>query len=380
MLSDDAERDELELSLQVALGAQMIAARGNGAPEVEAAYRRAETLCARVSSTTHRFRALRGLLTFFSVRGRPAEAQRIGGQLLELAEQSGDTGVRLQVHRPLGLNFIFLGRFDEAMVQLDAALALHDPVAHADHRHEYGSDPAVLALCNRGWLRWFVGELDAALVDCTASVARARALEHPHSLAFALSLLASVHQGRRESHEALAVCNELRDIARVNAFPYWTTWEQVLCGWATACNGARRLGAEAIAAGLDAYRATGAELMVPYFSALLGEALLLNDDAAGARRVLDDGITIARDHQIAFYGPELLRLRARAGQTPDIALVHEAAIWSRRMGARTLELRALVDLRTNLDGLRRLRATFADDPALADLADADQVISSASPL
>jgi class 3 adenylate cyclase len=36
-LPDDAARDELELSLQVALGAQMIALSGNGAPEVEAA-------------------------------------------------------------------------------------------------------------------------------------------------------------------------------------------------------------------------------------------------------------------------------------------------------------------------------------------------------
>ena len=385
-LPDDAARDELELSLQVALGAQMIALSGNGAPEVEAAYRRAEALCARVGSSAHRFRALRGLFTFFMVRGRPLEAWRIGGRLLKLAEQSGDAGVRLQVYRPLGLNLFYLGRFAEALAQLDGALALHDPVVHADHRHEYGSDPAVLALCNRGWIRWFLGDLGIALEDCAAAVARARSLDHPHSLAFALSLLASVHQGRREPRQVLDVCGELRAIARLNAFPYWMTWEQVLCGWATAQTdtqagtktGATHAGAEAIAAGLEGYRATGAEAMVPYFAALLGEALLLDGDAAAARRVLDDGIAVAREHEIAFYGPELLRLRARAGETHDLALVREAAAWSRRLGARTLELRALVDLKVDMKAdiaeLRRLRATFSDDPRLPDLAEADRCI------
>jgi tetratricopeptide (TPR) repeat protein len=307
------------------------------------------------------------------VRGRPLEARRIGGQLLALAEQSGDPGVRLQVYRPLGLNLFYLGRFDEAVAQLDGALALHDPVAHADHRHEYGSDPAVLAMCNRGWIRWFKGELGTALDDCLAAVARARRLEHPHSQAFALSFLASVHQGRREPREVLAACEELRAIASLNAFPYWTTWEQVLCGWATAQADAKT-GARAIAAGLEAYRATGAELMVPYFAALLGEALLLANDAAAARRVLDDGIAIAREHEIAFYGPELLRLRARASERHDMALVQEAAAWSRRLGARTFELRALVDLKGDLEALRRLRSTLADDPQLPDLAEADRCL------
>ena len=388
-LPDNAERDELELSLQVALGAQMIAARGNAAPEVEAAYRRAEALCARVDNASHRFRALRGLLTFFMVRGRPVEAERIGGQLLTLAEKSGDAGVRLQVYRPLGLNLFYLGRFEEALGQLDRALALHDPVTHGDHRHEYGSDPAVLALCNRGWIRWFVGDAAGAIEDCEAAIARARLLDHPHSQAFALSFLASVHQGRREVEPALDVCAELRQLARVHAFPYWATWEQVISGWARAHSGDTKGGCRAIADGLEAYRATGAELMVPYFAALLGEAFLLDGDRGWARQVLDDGISVARQHEIAFYAPELVRLRARAVDTGERregrAYAAEAAAWSRRLGARALELRALVELAgleevggsaVTLAELDRLRGTF-DDAMLPDIVDADRALGRA---
>ena len=312
-LPDTPARDERELSLQVALGAQMIVARGNGAPEVEAAYRRAEALCARVDSAVHRFRAMRGLLTFFMVRGRPGEAQRIGEQLLAMAYESGDPGVRLQVCRPLGLNLFYLGRHTEAVERLDEALSLYDAQAHGGHRHDYGSDPAVLALCNRGWVRSFIGEPEAALADCQAAVDRARALDHPHSLAFALSFLASVHQSRCEPQVVYVVCVELEALANSNAFPYWATWGRVLRGWAEAKVG-NPTGVAEIEGGLNAYRATGAELMVPYFAALLGEALLAGAPAAGvagrAKRVLAEGLAISRQYGIAFYEPELLRLSA----------------------------------------------------------------------
>ena len=282
-----------------------------------------------------------------------------------------DGGV-LQVHRPLGLNLFFLGRFAEAIAQLDRALALHDPVAHADHRHEYGSDPAVLALCNRGWIRWFAGELDAALADCRAAVARARRLEHPHSIAFSLSLQASVHQGRREAAAALTTAQEVGSLARENAFPYWTTWGQAIEGWATAQLGEPAKGVETIEAGLAACRATGAELMVPYFAALLAESLLLGGDKDRALRTLGEGLAIAREHRIDFYGPELLRLRARM-TGPESA--REALAWARRLGARTLELRAALELATFADGsseaLAALRPTFKDDASLLDLSDAD---------
>jgi class 3 adenylate cyclase/tetratricopeptide (TPR) repeat protein len=375
-LPDEPARDELELGLQVALGAQMIAARGNGAPEVEVAYRRAETLCARVDSAAHRFRAMRGLLTFFMVRGRPAEAQRIGGQLLELAERSADSGTRLQVHRPLGLNLFYLGRFGDALSHLEQALALHDRAAHADHRHEYGSDPAVLALCNRGWIRWFVGDLDPALVDCLEAVKQARQLEHPHSLAFALSFLASVRQCRREINETLDVCSELDELARVNAFPYWATWAQVLGGWAQALSGDAHAGAGAIANGLSAYRSTGAELMVPYFGALLGEALLLDGDSDGARAVINDGLEISHEHEIAFYRPELLRLSARLGSNDG---AREAVASSRSLGARTLELRALIELskvdKAAMPELGRVRRSLAGADRLRDLDEADNLLA-----
>jgi class 3 adenylate cyclase/tetratricopeptide (TPR) repeat protein len=384
-LPESAGRYELELSLQVALGAQMIAARGNAAPEVEAAYRRAEALCLMVNNAGHQFRALRGLLTFFMVRGRPKEAERIGEKLLALAEQSGDPGVRLQVYRPLGLNLLYLGRFEEALRHLDRALALHDAVAHADHRHEYGSDPAVLAFCNRGWIRWFMGDADGAVEDCEAAIARAKLLDHPHSQAFALSFLASVHQGRREPARVRDICAELHHLAHLHAFPYWATWERVLSGWARAQDGETSDGCRLIADGLDAYRATGAELMVPYFAALLGEACLLNGDAGRGRKVLDDGIGVARQHSIAFYAPELLRLRSRASEhaarQEARSFATEAATWSRTMKARTLELRASIELARLEEGrsastlreIAELRASIQGTD-LIDLAEADALI------
>ena len=47
-IAEAADAAAVELPLQIARGAQMIAIKGNGAPEVEEAYRRAEALCERV--------------------------------------------------------------------------------------------------------------------------------------------------------------------------------------------------------------------------------------------------------------------------------------------------------------------------------------------
>jgi predicted ATPase len=237
----------------------------------------------------------------------------------------------------------------------------------------------VLALCNRGWSRWFAGQLDEARADCRAAVDRARALEHPHSLAFALSLLTSVHQGRREPEEALAAATEVASIAGEHGFPYWTTWSQILAGWATAQLGEARRGIDEIEAALAAYRATGAEGMAPYFIALLAEALLLDAGKERALVVIDEGLAIAREHEINFYGPELLRLRARLSGGEA---AREAIEWSRRLGARTLELRAALELATfepqATAELAAVRALFTDDPRLPDLAAADARLGQAS--
>jgi predicted ATPase len=79
-LPDTAERTQYELSLQTTLGSALMAARGQGAPEVGQAYARARELCRQVGETPQLFPVLFGLWRFYLVRAEYQTAR-------ELAEQ-----------------------------------------------------------------------------------------------------------------------------------------------------------------------------------------------------------------------------------------------------------------------------------------------------
>ena len=72
-LPDTPERAQQELTLQLTLGAPLMATKGFAAPEVEAAYTRARELCQQVGETPQLFPVLFGLWSVLSCAGRVAD-------------------------------------------------------------------------------------------------------------------------------------------------------------------------------------------------------------------------------------------------------------------------------------------------------------------
>ena len=81
-LPDTPERAQQELTLQLALGAPLMATKGYAAPEVEQAYARARELCQQVGETSQLFPVLLGLWAFYFVRAELQTARELGEQLL----------------------------------------------------------------------------------------------------------------------------------------------------------------------------------------------------------------------------------------------------------------------------------------------------------
>jgi tetratricopeptide (TPR) repeat protein len=302
------ERAELELRLRIELGGQLIACHGNGALEVEENYDRAHALLASVHDRQLTFRARHGLRTFYIVRGPLQKAKELGDQLLELAHELGDDSLLLQAHRPHGLCLFAMGELKPARYHLERAVVLYRSEAHSTQRFEYISDPLVLARCNLGWLTCFLGEREGALDQTDRAIAFAEALDHPHSLAFALSLAASTRQALGMIEETQSLAERTLSLSKSYGYPYWIAWAQMLLGWVCGRSGDPNQGAEELQHGLSSYRETGARMMLPYFLVLLAEMDLQRrepDQAlshlAEARRLID--ITDTR-----FYEAELHRL------------------------------------------------------------------------
>src|SRR5262249_17425569 len=129
-LPDTAERTQHELVLQTTLGAVLMAAKGQGAPEVGQAYARARELCRQVGETPQLFPILFGLWRFYLVRVEYQTARELAEQCFSLARRVQDPTLLLQAHFALGASLAWLGELASARAHLEQGVALYDPLEH----------------------------------------------------------------------------------------------------------------------------------------------------------------------------------------------------------------------------------------------------------
>ena len=343
---ENPERPRRELALQIELGACLMAARGYAAPEVESTFAQARELCRHVGETRQLFRALKGLQSFYVVRGRIAVAHELGEQLLRVAQRTSDRSHLVEAHRRLGLCLFFRGEFQAAQSHYNDALLQITPGLQLDPAI-YGNDPEVLGLSNLAWLEWFLGYPDKALHRSEGALVIAQGRGHALSLAYALGICAFVHQLRGEHSETAKRADALMALGQEQGFPYWAAWAQILGGWAATMLGDMGGGIRRLQDGLESYRATGANQIRPYGLVLLAEALGRAGEIERAIGALS-APGLDADNEVRFYDAEVLRVRgelqARRGdpQSETAALFGDAIAISRRQHAKSLELRAAV--------------------------------------
>ena len=159
------------------------------------------------------------------------------------------------------------------------------------------------------WVLWFLGYPDQALKRSQEALALAAGLSHPFSLAFALGFAAVLHQLRREEQAAQERAEAVIALSTEQGFPFWLALGTILRGWALAEQGQGEEGIAQIRQGLAAYRATGAEIVRPYFLALLAEAYGKVGQAEEGLSVLAEALALVDKTGERFYEAELYRLK-----------------------------------------------------------------------
>jgi predicted ATPase len=345
-------RAQQELALQIALGSQLMAIHGWGAPEVERAYSRAHALGREAADAPQLFPALWGLWLYYWGRGELAQARTLGESLLELAERAGDRALVLQAHHALWPTLLARGELREALEHSSRGIALYELHAHGGLASVYGNHDA--GACARSFGAWalaLLGLPDRAVEMTRAAVALAQQLGHPFSQALSLFFAAAVHQSRGEAPAVRERAEAAIDLARAHGFSLLLAWATTLLGWAMAREGQVREGIATIRRGTAAARAGGSEQLQSYFLGLLADACARTASPADGLAAVADALAIATKTGERFYEAELHRLegellwRARplGRGAPDESLL-EAIELARRQGARWLELRAVVSL------------------------------------
>ena len=351
---ESVERDEREVALRIGLGTVLIATQGFGSPEVESCYSRARELCRRPSSARERFAVLWGLWLYYLDHGPLSSTRETADALSDLAQQSDHSGALLQAHHAQWATMFLAGDMAATEDYAERGIALYDPDRHAVLAATYGAHDA--GGCARNFkarAAVLAGRTATAVRAIDESIAHARELAHPFSLALALAFAAFVHQARRDPLAARQRALESGAISREHSFVLMHGWASVFEGWALAELGDPDAGIPLMREGATRARTNGAGLFLPVLLGVLTEAQLKAGRAAESRATLAEALSLAARTGDQVSLSELDRLAGELCLVDDAGAAvraqaeqhfHVALERTRVQGARLLELRTAVSL------------------------------------
>jgi len=336
------------------------------------------------------FPLLFGRWVFHMVRAEHAAAQDIAVELLRAAEREGDPAGLVVGHRAAGIGSLWRGELVEARGHLERTLAVYDPQRHRSLASLYAYDPRLAGLAGLSFALFQLGYPEQAIARCCEAVADAERVSHPAGLAYALYHACMLDQVRGDVPLVRQRAAALVALAAEHGFAQWQAAGTAFDGWAIAEQGRALEGTARIRDGLDAYRATGAALFVPYFLALLATTHGVSGRVAEGLRLLVDALDAVNATGERWFEPELhrvqgelLRLAGRDRGTTEACFLRAAAI-ARKQGAKLWELRAARSLaRLRRDQGRHVEAHdllapvydwFAEGFDTADLRDAKALL------
>ena len=352
-LPEDHPSIEKAINIRVDLGPALISMKGFGATEVEENYTRARALCEQFGETPQLFPVLWGLARMHDVRGELKVGRELGGQLLRLAQRVQDRALLLEAHHELWANLSALGELTAARTHTEQGFVLYDPHQHKHHAFLYGGhDPGVCSGYHAAEVLWLLGYPDHALRRSRESLALARELSHPSTMANVLFFTAWFHQHRGEWQTVQARVEEGMTLVTEQGFSRWLAQASFLQGWLLVERGQKNAGiaqmVEALATeragiGLARWNALFAALLAEVYgqTGQIGEGLKVVNEELANRRVTECCCYEAELHRIK--GELLSREAAADGEVAE-ACFQNASNIARGQSAKSLELRAAMSL------------------------------------
>jgi len=208
-LPDSPERGLRELDIQIDYGNALVVSKGNYAPEVGEAYKRARDLSHKFADRElQRFSVAFGLWMFHISRGEHIIARSFAEEMLEMAERAEDDGLLAGAYSVLGNSQFFMGQFAAAHSSYEQGFARYDQDKHRKLARVFGQDAGLSCLCYDAMALWILGFPDNAAKKAEDALAFARHVKEPYDLAWCSGQLAMYFQLRLDLQRAEAVVDE----------------------------------------------------------------------------------------------------------------------------------------------------------------------------
>jgi predicted ATPase len=352
-LPEDHSTIEKAINIRVDLGPALVSTKGFPATEVEENYTRARVLCEQFGETPQLFPVLWGLARMHDTRGELRIGRGLGEQLLTLAQRAQDPALLLEAHHELWANLSALGELSAARTHTEQGFALYDSQQHKHHAFLYGGhDPGVCSGYHAAEVLWLLGYPEQALRRSRESLALARELAHPSTMANVLFFAAWFHYHRGEWQIFQARVEEGMTLATERGFSRWLAQGTFLQGWLLVEQEQKQAGIAKMVEALATERAgIGLARWNALFAASLAEAYGRTGQIGEGLNVVNEELANRRVTECCCYEAELHRIKGEllltqtAGHEGEAeACLQNALKIARGQSAKSLELRATMSM------------------------------------
>jgi class 3 adenylate cyclase len=349
-LPPNAERDRVELGLEILRGAAYRAVKGFASVDAERSFERARALSEQLGDAALLLDAHRGLFSCHYARGALAAARLHGDEVAAIGERIGVAGPRMLGLWMQGCVAFWQGEFATAQRQLEQAYALYDPNEPAKTL-ALQIDPGVNALFHLSWVQWILGYPDQAVATSEKAVATARRLAQPFALSMALFFSCATRACCGQRSEVAQLLRELVALADARKLGYLGSCARVLDAQELIADERSGEALQQIATAFAEFEAQGAQVGIPWAGSILatGHARLGQIDQGLAALTAATNLAGRNGEyqwaaELARLRGELLLLHAPPDETGAEAQFRAAIAIAQQQNAKSLELRATTSL------------------------------------
>jgi class 3 adenylate cyclase/predicted ATPase len=351
-LEETRARDERELQLRTALAPAYIAARGYAAPEAGPVLLRARELCQRIGDPRQLFGLMLGTWEWRLVRGDLRLCVDLAADGMAVAQRLNDPGALMEGLFMPGVTMFYRGQFAGARARYEQAVTAYDDRERTKFWTAYtGHNAGVTHRCYLALVLWHLGYPDQARQVDRDMRELARRIGHPFSLGHAVDFTAFLYHYCRLGAEVRSAAEEEIALATKQGFQLWHALGTLHQGAGILLEGRPAEALPLLLKGLTAFRATGAEVRLPCYLGLLGDAYTQSRRFEDAHQSLNEGLAIAEKNDDRCHEAELYRLKGElllaesADQDTEAERCFQQALGTAgRQQSKAWELRAAVSL------------------------------------
>lgn len=348
-LPETPECARKELGLQVTLAFAFMCTLGYAAPETGASMGRARELCQASNDTAILCPVLWGLWAYYLCKGDMKSAREAAEHMLSISARLNDPILLVGSHNAMAMSRLHQGELVASRQHFDEVIKLYDVSQHGRYLQLYRFDPAIHAAAQLVRLLWLLGFPDQARRKAEETLALARTLSSPLSLAFCEMFAAQLYQNLRLPEKTKEHGQACIDICDEHAIQLERAWVECWYGWAIAELGETDDGFSLMRSAVATQLSIGARVARGYSQAVRAEALWHAERADEGLQALEDGLAVAKQNGEPFYDADLWRvkgelLKMQGGIEEAERCFNKAIEIARQQAAKSLELRASTSL------------------------------------